>query len=86
MFYLAQVLIGRSVVSLDRPFTYYTDDETIKAGHRVLVSFGPSKSTTGFILKDLEKIDLSLEEYQAMNEYIDSISIDTGVNFWDLLP
>ena len=67
MFYLAQVLIGRSVVSLDRPFTYYTDDETIKAGHRVLVSFGPSKSTTGFVLKDLEKIDLSLEEYQAKN-------------------
>jgi hypothetical protein len=24
-------------------------------------------------------------ERQAMNEYIDSISVDTGVNFWDLL-
>lgn len=26
------------------------------------------------------------EEYQAINEYIDSISVDTGINFWDLLP
>lgn len=26
------------------------------------------------------------EERQAVNDYIDSIAVDTGVNFWDLLP
>lgn len=64
MFYLIKVLIGRTVSALDRPFSYWTDDESIKKGMRVLVRFGPSKSTIGFVIEEPERIDTSLEEYQ----------------------
>ncbi len=64
MFYLVKVLIGRSIVALDRPFSYYTLDETITQGMRVFVSFGSSKETTGFVLSVPEKIEMSIEEYQ----------------------
>jgi primosomal protein N' (replication factor Y) len=68
MFYLVKVLIGRAVVSLDRPFDYWTDDDTIHKGMRVLVSFGPSKETTGFVLEEPTKETISLEEYQKTND------------------
>ena len=67
MFYLIKVLIGRSVTSLDRPFSYYTYEENIDLGMRVLVSFGPSKETLGFVIEKREKIDISIEEYQEKN-------------------
>ncbi|MFA6829978.1 MAG: primosomal protein N' [Bacilli bacterium] len=67
MFFLVKVLIGRAVVSLDRPFSYYTEDDTIEAGQRVLVSFGMSKSTIGFVLEKPIKIEMTLEEYQQEN-------------------
>ena len=50
MFYLVKVLIGRSIVSLDRPFSYYTLNENVKMGMRVVVSFGTSKETIGFVI------------------------------------
>lgn len=64
MFYLVKVLIGRSVVSLDRPFSYYTEDENIKQGMRVLVPFGPSKETIGFIIENPVLIEKCIEEYE----------------------
>ena len=67
MFYLIKVLIGRAVVSLDRPFDYWTDDASINKGMRVLVSFGASKETIGFVLSDPIVIKESLEEYQKEN-------------------
>ncbi len=68
MFYLVKVLIGRAVVSLDRPFDYYTDDSSIKQGMRVLVSFGNSHSTIGFVLEEPKVIDQDLQEYEKEND------------------
>lgn len=68
MFYLVKVLIGRAVVSLDRSFDYYTTDEGYHLGMRVLVPFGPSKKTMGFILEEPIKIEKSLDEYQEENK------------------
>jgi primosomal protein N' (replication factor Y) len=67
MTFLAKVLIGRSVVSLDRPFTYLTEDDSIKAGMRVLVSFGSSQSTIGFVLEDPLPLTQSVEDYEKAN-------------------
>ncbi len=64
MFYLVKVLIGRAIVALDRPFSYYSEDETITQGMRVIVSFGSSKETIGFVVEKPVKIDKSLEEYE----------------------
>ncbi len=64
MFFLVKVLIGRAVVSLDRPFDYYTTEEGIHAGMRVLVSFGHSEKTVGFVLEEPIKVSTSLEDYQ----------------------
>lgn len=68
MFYIVKVLIGRSVVSLDKPFSYYTLNESIQQGMRVIVSFGPSKETIGFVIEKPLMIEDSLEEYQEKNE------------------
>lgn len=67
MFYLVKVLIGRAVASLDRPFDYYTLDSTIRQGMRVLVSFGHSSKTVGFVLVDPTPIEQDIEEYQKEN-------------------
>lgn len=67
MFYLIKVLIGRSIASLDRPFSYYTLDASIDEGMRVLVSFGASKETIGFVIEKKETISESLEEYEKKN-------------------
>lgn len=67
MFYLVKVLIGRAVVSLDRPFDYYTLEEGIHQGMRVLVSFGHSNRTVGFVLEEPTAISESLEDYQKRN-------------------
>jgi primosomal protein N' (replication factor Y) len=64
MFYLVKVLIGRAVVSLDRPFDYWTDLATLHQGMRVIVSFGSSKSTIGFILEEPKPIEENLEDYE----------------------
>lgn len=64
MFFLVKVLIGRAVVSLDRPFDYYAKEEGIHAGMRVLVSFGHSEKTVGFVLEEPVKVLSSLEDYQ----------------------
>lgn len=63
MFYLAQVLIGRAVVALNHPFSYWTDDPFVQEGMRVFVSFGASKSTIGFVVGEPEKIEIPLEDY-----------------------
>lgn len=67
MFYLVKVLIGRSIVSLDRPFSYYSD-EPILAGIRVGVSFGNSKETIGFVLEDSIQINDSVDNYNTKND------------------
>lgn len=67
MFNLVKVLIGRSIVSLDRPFSYYSE-EPILLGVRVLVSFGNSKETVGFVLENSSKIDMDIEEYNQKND------------------
>ena len=64
MFYLVKVLIGRAVISLDRAFSYYTYDPSITLGMRVMVSFGPSKSTIGFVVEKPVKIEKDILEYQ----------------------
>lgn len=67
MFYLVKVLIGRSVLALDRLFSYYTLDKDIKAGERVLVPFGKSKETIGFVMEEPIEIDKTIQEYQEEN-------------------
>lgn len=62
MRYIVEVIIGRAVAALDRPFSYYSD-EFIQKGMRVLVSFGSSKQTMGFVL-NAEEMRETLEEYQ----------------------
>lgn len=84
MFYLVKVLIGRMVVVLDRSFSYYTLDETIEAGERVLVSFGNSKSTIGFVLEAPTKIDSTVEEYEKQ-ENIKLAPIQKKVDTYPLL-
>lgn len=64
MFYIVKVLIGRSVASLDRLFSYYTLDDSIHAGERVIVSFGKSKETIAFVMEEPEKIDKTILEYE----------------------
>ena len=68
MFYIVKVLIGRSIVSLDRPFSYYTMDENIQQGMRVIVSFGSSKETIGFVMEKPVKIEMDLEEYEKQED------------------
>ncbi len=63
MFYLVKVLIGRAVRTLDRPFDYYTFDDSIHQGMRVLVSFGHSSKTVGFVLEEPLPIEEDLEAY-----------------------
>lgn len=64
MFFLVKVLIGRSAATLDRLFSYYTFDETVQAGERVIVSFGPSKETIAFVMETPQRIDKTIQEYQ----------------------
>ena len=64
MFYLVNVLIGRAVNELDRSFSYRTEDSTIQKGMRVLVSFGASKETVGFVIDTPKRIEEDLESYQ----------------------
>lgn len=64
MIRIVKVLIGRAVSSLNRPFTYYTEDSSIHAGMRVLVSFGPSVSTIAFVIEEPIPYEKSIEEYQ----------------------
>lgn len=67
MFYLVKVLIGRSSASLDRLFSYYTLDENIHAGERVIVSFGQSKETMAFVMEEPKKIEKTIQEYIQEN-------------------
>lgn len=84
MFYLVKVLIGRAALSLDRFFTYYSYDDSYHLGMRVLVPFGASKNTMGFILEEPERIDMSLEEYQELND-IKLAKINKAVDQFPLL-
>lgn len=68
MFYLVKVLIGRAIVALDRPFSYYSEDETITQGMRVMVSFGSSKETIGFVIEKPQTINMTIEEYEEKEE------------------
>lgn len=68
MFYLVSVLIGRSIAALDRTFSYYTLEDTLHAGERVLVSFGKSVNTIGFVLKEPELIDQDLKDYEKEHD------------------
>lgn|GEM_PF-29071 len=63
--YLVSVLIGRAALSLERPFTYVTEDPTVRPGERVLVSFGSSKETVGFVLEVSEPLKEPLKDYEA---------------------
>ena len=64
MFYLYQVLIGRRVSSLNKTFSYYYEDDSLKRGMRVLVDFGNSKNVLSLVFSTAEKIDMTTEEYQ----------------------
>ena len=64
MIYIVKVLIGRAVYALDRPFTYYSEDNSIHEGMRVLVSFSQSKETIAFVIEEPIAIDKTIEEYQ----------------------
>lgn len=64
MFYLVKVLIGRAVVSLDRPFDYYTEDPYIKRGRRVRVPFSSSKETVGFVIEPPCVREEDVEDYE----------------------
>lgn len=67
MFYLVKVYIGRQVAALDRPFSYYSMEDDIHQGMRVLVPFASSKETIGFVIEEPLKIEESLQEYQEKN-------------------
>ena len=67
MFYLYNVLIGRNVSVLNRTFSYYYDDDSIKKGMRVLVDFGNSKNVISFVLSDPILISDDVENYQREN-------------------
>ncbi len=84
MFYLVKVLIGRSIVSLDRPFSYYTLDENIRQGMRVMVPFGSSKETIGFVIEEPTKMEEEIEEYQN-REQIKLAKIIRAVDEYSLL-
>ena len=58
MFYLYQVLIGRRVSSLNKTFSYYYEDDSLKRGMRVLVDFGNSKNVLSLVFSSAEKIDI----------------------------
>lgn len=68
MFYLYNVLIGRNVSVLNRTFSYYFDDDSIKKGMRVAVDFGNSKNVISFVLSDPVLIDDDVENYQKENK------------------
>lgn len=67
MFYLIKVLIGRSVLALDRLFSYYSLDGSIQAGERVIVSFGNSKETIAFVMENPIEINKTIQEYENEN-------------------
>lgn len=63
-FYLVKVLIGRKALSLDRPFSYWTEKENIHQGMRVIVSFGSSKEAIGFVVEEPQRIEKPLSAYE----------------------
>ncbi len=66
MFWLIKVLIGRSAIGLDKPFSYAAQiSENPKPLTRVLVDFGHSKDLVGFIAEQPQKVEGSIEEYKA---------------------
>lgn len=67
MFYLIKALIGRSVVALDRLYSYYSSDGSIQAGERVIVSFGHSKETIAFVMEKPIEINKTIQEYEEEN-------------------
>lgn len=70
MFYLLKILIGRSAVSIDRPFSYACSHElNPKKFERVLVKFGNSSKVVGFIIEDPILMDCSLEDYNKESEF-----------------
>lgn len=63
MFYLVKVLIGRVAVALDHPFSYWSSDDSIHQGLRVLVPFGSSKSTIAFVIEEPIETEGTPEDY-----------------------
>ena len=67
MFYIYKVLIGRKVLALDRPLSYYYEDDSIKKGMRVLVDLKNSKDVISLVIDDPILIESSIEEYEKEN-------------------
>ncbi len=61
---LVDVLIEYGAYRIDRTFTYYSDDETVERGKRVLVSFN-NRQIVGIVLS-VKVMELSLEDYNEM--------------------
>lgn len=70
MFYLLKVLIGRSAVAIDRPFSYACEENlSPKKFERVLVKFGGSQKVVGLIIEEPVLINESLDEYNKKSEF-----------------
>lgn len=67
MFYLYNILIGRKVESLNKTFTYYYDDDSIKKGMRVKVDFASSKDVISLVISDPILINVDIKEYEKEN-------------------
>ncbi len=85
MFYLVKVLIGRSVIALDRFFDYYSFDDSYHAGMRVLVPFGNSASTVGFVLEEPTLVDSTPEEYAKAHNLTKLVKIKGPVDDFSIL-
>ena len=60
-----KVLIGRSVASLDRLYSYTYDFDDITVGERVILPFAKNKEEVGFIF-DIEEVS-SIRDYEKEN-------------------
>ena len=60
-----KVLIGRSVASLDRLYSYISDLDDITIGERVILPFAKNKEEVGFVF-DIEEVN-SISDYEKEN-------------------
>lgn len=77
-----KVLIGRSVASLDRLYSYSYDKDDLSIGQRVILPFSKNKKEIGFIL-EIEEAS-SISDYEKRNN-IKLSKIDSVVDTTPLL-
>lgn len=65
MLQLVKVLIGRSALALERPFSYwYESEKPLKPLTRVFVDFAHSQDQVGFVCEEPEPLGCTVEEYR----------------------